>query len=349
MLDPLIIIIVAIAIIAIGLVISVLLSKDANQRRAVIAAFGSLVVIGALLYIVVVNLRGNGFFPFLVALCLLVPTGLYLGLIFLPSKKSTTAAKRPRHGTPTTQDAASRRQSASSNSASRMVVSRTRQDAAQKSPATLTSDELGAKPKVGTLPALSVLQTKPDLLSGLEPKEAFEPQPQAEVAAIPEPVAVQSSQLDIDPRPAMQTAPQPTVQVPLSPAPKVAAEPAVQPVTQAPLETAPKQDEQPTVELEPRLEAQLPETKKAEFDSYYAKAESFSQKGLFAIAGELFEESIHLTRELPLVHKAVFAAMNAYLQAGKKDDVKRLAVTVQGSGTLGPAQERRVAAILKMI
>ena len=83
---------------------------------------------------------------------------------------------------------------------------------------------------------------------------------------------------------------------------------------------------------QPEVETSV--ARKAEFETYYAKADSFAQKGLHSVAGKLFEQSAEFADEPQLEQKAILAAMNSYLRAGKKDDVKRLAATAKKTAEL---------------
>jgi hypothetical protein len=128
--------------------------------------------------------------------------------------------------------------------------------------------------------------------------------------------------------------PEPTTQPLAAPEPEPLPEPAPAPQT---LEAA--AEEEAPVAAEP----------KKRFEDCFEEAESHKQQGAHAAAARLYEESVYLTEELTLIHKAVFAAMSAYLKAGQKDDVRRLALILQESGTMKPAQEMKLSAILKML
>jgi hypothetical protein len=242
--DSLIVIISFTVVVIVGLATSLILIKDSNKRRASVAAFVSLLVLGALLYVVVVSLAYGELFPLFAGLCLIVPAGLYLIMALLSRKKSGRATKQA-HKTE------------------------------------------------------------------IEPRRAVAPQSEHKT----EPVAVVST-----PEPEPEPEPVAVVSKP---------------------------------EPEPVAVAHLPddtfESHNTEFDDCYGRAESASQAGAYAEAGRLFEESIYLTKELSVIHKAIFSSVSAYLRAGMKDDVRRLAVVIQNSGTLSPLQEKKISTILKML
>jgi hypothetical protein len=120
------------------------------------------------------------------------------------------------------------------------------------------------------------------------------------------------------------------------------AEPEPVPAVAAAPKPEPKPEPKPVPEPKPAAAASVG------FEACYAKAEAFKDKSLWAVSARLFEESAYLTEELPLIHKAVFAAISSYLKADMSADAQRLASALQESGTLNQVEAMKVAAVLKM-
>ncbi|MDR2109352.1 MAG: hypothetical protein LBP28_07865 [Coriobacteriales bacterium] len=357
-----------VGIIIVGLIASVLLSRDTSQKIATAIAFASLIVIGILFYVVVIGLGNTALFPLFAALCLVVPIGLYLLLRLRASKKPAAhqkAAKGPKQA----------------GDAEAAEATRLPEPPPSLEPAAGVSASPLFEPTPGTAPALEPIadvSASPSLEptplpefgseSGYElafeivpepaPEPAPEPEPatQSEPEFAPEPIAqpvveyltaaVPVPSPQPEPEPAAQPEPEPVAQPVPSPQPEPRPEPAAQP--------EPESEPEPAAQPEPEPAAQPPQTEAStepleHFESYYNQAESYKQKGAHATAAQLFEESVYHTDNLDLIHKSVFAAMNAYLKAGQKDDVRRLALILQESGTLQPIQEKKLSAILRML
>jgi hypothetical protein len=125
-------------------------------------------------------------------------------------------------------------------------------------------------------------------------------------------------------------------------------EPEPEPVPE-PAPPQPEPEPQSEPEPEPEPEPAPPEPEPESFAACYAKAESFKEKGLWTIAAQLFEQSALRADDQAQACRVLFAAMGAYLKAGMKGDVKRLALELQGRTDLSPAQNMKLSAILKML
>ncbi|MDR0513887.1 MAG: hypothetical protein LBG81_01820 [Coriobacteriaceae bacterium] len=86
-----------------------------------------------------------------------------------------------------------------------------------------------------------------------------------------------------------------------------------------------------------------------EFASLFAEAEMLKDQGEWFLAAQLYEGSAYLTKDVALIHKSIFAAMSAYLKANREAEVRKLALVLQDSETISPAEEIKLAAILRML
>lgn len=85
------------------------------------------------------------------------------------------------------------------------------------------------------------------------------------------------------------------------------------------------------------------------FDSYYQKAESYSNRGVWPLAAVLFEKSGQYSATPEQQNRALFSALSAYLKAKKTGDARRLLEQLKASDTLTPQQELKLTAIQKML
>jgi len=85
------------------------------------------------------------------------------------------------------------------------------------------------------------------------------------------------------------------------------------------------------------------------FDSCYQKAEAMAKRDLWPISAVIFEESSLLADKPEDRRRALFAAMNSYVNAKKLGDVRRLAELLSSEQNLSPAQKMKLQAIMKML
>jgi Ca2+/Na+ antiporter len=162
-----------------------------------------------------------------------------------------------------------------------------------------------------------------------EPEPAPEPEPEPEPAPEPEP------------EPAPEPEPEP------EPAPEPEPEPAPEPEPEP--EPAPEPEPEPAPEPEPEPEPASGSASPDEFEARFSEADSLKDEGLYAAAATLYEESAFYTNDKAQIHKALFAAMNAWLRDDQKDEVRRLALQLEETDTMNAAQSMKLAAILKML
>ncbi|MDR0501011.1 MAG: hypothetical protein LBG97_07240 [Coriobacteriales bacterium] len=91
--DPLFVEIVLVGVLMVALIAGVIMCRDKAQKIAIAAAFGSLIVLGILFYLVVVVLSRGDLFILFVFICLAVPIGLYFGIMYFASRKAIAAEK----------------------------------------------------------------------------------------------------------------------------------------------------------------------------------------------------------------------------------------------------------------
>ncbi|MDR0514893.1 MAG: hypothetical protein LBG81_07010 [Coriobacteriaceae bacterium] len=414
----------------IGLAASAILSKDKDQKKAVVAAFVALILLWGLFYFVVIQSAQSAAFPYFVIACLVVPIGLYALVMAVIGKKpaASKSGKRKKdalelpYGAPkaSMQAAAHHMKSPASSQAPRVSQPAPLAEGfrpigtaegqggpvAQKPFATPLAQEpfeapeavqVPAAPKraAGSMPAASkgradeVAAAREGRLPSERPARGVhaavpEPAPAPEAAPAPrhtrrhglQPVRVPEQELvpqqatapepEPAPRPVSRPEPAPKPEprpVPvlepeagpvsrLEPAYEAEPAPRPRPVPKAEPEPVPAVAAAPKPEPKPEPKP-VPEPKPAAaasvgFEACYAKAEAFKDKSLWAVSARLFEESAYLTEELPLIHKAVFAAISSYLKADMSADAQRLASALQESGTLNQVEAMKVAAVLKM-
>lgn len=84
------------------------------------------------------------------------------------------------------------------------------------------------------------------------------------------------------------------------------------------------------------------------FDTCYAKAESFKEKGVYAVAARLYFECAQLEAEKAQTKKALFESMASYVKAGMFDDAKRIALILRDDlDSMNPLEIVKLDAVLR--
>lgn len=320
-------------LVVIGLVLSVVVTKNAGQRRASILAFISLALIVLAFYLVVIENSMQIFTPFFSFACILVPLIVYLATASIgkaSSKKVVIDKRQPTHG-----------------KAARPSVRRAEKviepvaDVAEP-----TVQEEALQPDVEEFIPVS----EPEPIAEPEPVVVvFEPEPEPE----PEPVVV------FEPESIVEPEPEPEPVVIFEPEPEPEPEPVVvfepEPESEPELvvevipEPEPEPEPEPVVAFVPEPEPEPePEPIKTTYDAVHEKAEKFKAKGLHAVAARMYEECAVASTNPIEKKKSLLDAMASYVKAGKPDEAKQIALVLSEVEGLSKGERLKIDAVLRM-
>ncbi|MCL2826087.1 MAG: hypothetical protein FWD72_01635 [Eggerthellaceae bacterium] len=170
---------------------------------------------------------------------------------------------------------------------------------------------------------------------GMESAQQLEPQPAPILGSQPVPIPEPA------PAPALVLIPQPAPAPVPAPAPEPAPIPKPTP--------APKPEPKPEPQPEPKPEPHSPR-EQSMYMQCQAKADALKDKGMFAIAARLYMESASLADDDKLSYKALFDAMACYVKAGKVDEARVCADTLNSEiEKLSPVEAMKLDAVLRML
>ncbi len=338
-------------IVLVGLVSSVVLSKDAVQKKASAFAFISLALLFILFCIVVIELSQVWIIPVFTLACIFVPIAIYAITSASLLKKAPASA---RHASP------SRRPDVafSSSVAEEPTVDPDMQSASPLTQDVWVTESFGmatveGKPKKGKPQAAA--EKRPSFLDLVDEAP---PLVEEEAAVIPTPVAVASDAESAE-KP-QTTAAEPDTSEQSGPAVPGPLETRVPEVL---LENAFEQEKHafvsqsdgaviddkstedalaPTSEPAPEVPEENP------FETCFNKAESFKKKGVPAIAARLYVESANLADQHDLTRKALFEAVSCYVKADMLGEARKAAARLEDSvDELSPLELMKLDAVLR--
>lgn len=341
-----------IAIIMVGLVASVLLSKNQTQKKACVATF-SLLAILTLLFCLITIYFSQLWTVYLFIICFMViPIVIHPVAFSYISRRS--ASRTPKSFFIKTAKPASK--STSSDTPSKPVEKAKevfQPISARKQRASVMSFD---DTPVTTKSARPTTETKPLFTKSDSPET--KPAPSVSVDRMPKP---RRQEQELTPKhaaadqktaplatPAVKQAPESATAPTPIPAPIKAVTPTPVPTAKpartsahtpapAPLEAVvtaptttptPASTSAPAPVLTPKPSTPMP-VEKTPFDSYFEKAESLKAKGLDAVAARLFEESVQYASDQKQTHKALFEAMSLYVKVDALDQAKDIAKRLQ--------------------
>ena len=83
--------------------------------------------------------------------------------------------------------------------------------------------------------------------------------------------------------------------------------------------------------------------------SYFAKATTLRDKGLFAVAAKLYAECAELAEDRATFRKASIEEIACYVKAAKLGEAQRLAAELKASSSdLSAAEAMKIDAVLRM-